>query len=489
MTPASATISAGGSQSYSAEGRDQYDNSLGDITDDATFTIGPNGSCTGNTCTPSTAGAHAVTATRFAKTGTASLQVTSGNLDHIVLSPGAATIGVGESQTYSVEGFDGNGNSLGDFTLATTLTISPDGSCTGNTCTATTVGDHTVTAINNGETSSAVLTVTAGALDHLVVSPSSATIVPGGSQIYTAYGRDQYDNWLGDETAITTFTIAPDGSCTGNTCTASVNGAHTVTATIDQITGSGTLQVTPAAAIDHIVVSPAPATIAAGDSQTYTAEAFDSSNNSLGDVTGSTSFTIGPDARSTPVPRRRRRAHRDRHRRGEDFDTASLSVTAGPPTTWCWHRRRRWSPPAPPRHIPRRPRPVQQLAGRRHRQHHLHDRARRLLHPCHLYSAARRRAYGDGDVARRNWHSDADRVVGGGRSHRDQPGLSARSRPASRRPIPRRYRRRTIAGDVTGSTTFTIAPDGSCTGNTCTRDDGRPHTVTGLERRNTSNAA
>jgi uncharacterized repeat protein (TIGR01451 family) len=48
--------------------------------------------------------------------------------------------------------------------------------------------------------------------------------------------------------------------------------------------------------LDYIVISPATSTISAGDDQTYTAEAFDSNNNSLGDVTSSTDFSIEPGA-------------------------------------------------------------------------------------------------------------------------------------------------------------------------------------------------
>jgi hypothetical protein len=85
--------------------------------------------------------------------------------------------------------------------------------------------------------------VTAGSLDHLVLSPASATIPVGGSQAYTAEGRDQYNNSLGDVTATTTFSIAPDGSCTGAACTASVAGSHTVTGTKSGKTGTASLTV------------------------------------------------------------------------------------------------------------------------------------------------------------------------------------------------------------------------------------------------------
>ena len=294
LSPASATISAGGSQAYTAEGRDQYDNTLGDVTASTIFSIAPNGSCTGATCTASVAGAHTVTGTKSGKTGTASLQVTAGAvLDHIVISPASATISAGGSQAYTAEGFDASNNSLGDVTASTSFSISPNGSCTGSTCTATAAGPHTVTGNNGGKTSTASLSVTAGSFDHLALSPASATITAGGSQAYTAEGRDQYDNTLGDITASTIFSIAPNGSCTGATCTASTAGRNG-DGDEERQDGTASLNVT-AGSLDHIVISPATATINAGASQTYTAQGFDAFNNSAGDVTAFTTFSIAPE--------------------------------------------------------------------------------------------------------------------------------------------------------------------------------------------------
>jgi hypothetical protein len=66
-------------------------------------------------------------------------------------------------------------------------------------------------------------------LDHIVISPSSASITAGGSQAYTATAYDASNNNLGVVTGSTIFTISPNGSCTGADCTASVTGNHTVT--------------------------------------------------------------------------------------------------------------------------------------------------------------------------------------------------------------------------------------------------------------------
>ncbi len=80
-------------------------------------------------------------------------------------------------------------------------------------------------------------------LDHITISPSSATIIAGGSQDYLTQVFDRYGNSLGDVTAATTFSISPDGSCNGPICSATVPGPHTVTAKFRDETAASSLQV------------------------------------------------------------------------------------------------------------------------------------------------------------------------------------------------------------------------------------------------------
>jgi hypothetical protein len=80
-------------------------------------------------------------------------------------------------------------------------------------------------------------------LDHLALSPGSAMIAPGGSQAYIAEGFDTKGNSMGNLTAATTFTISGGGSCTGATCTSTLVGDHTVTATNGTASGTATLKV------------------------------------------------------------------------------------------------------------------------------------------------------------------------------------------------------------------------------------------------------
>lgn len=175
-----------------------------------------------------------------------------GPLDHLVLSPATASIAAGGSQTYTAEGFDAQGNDLGDLTNYATFAITPNGAgtgaaCTGNACTATRAGSYTVTASDGTATGTAALTVTPGSLAGLILTPGSGSVTYGGSQGYQAEGFDAYGNDLGDKTTQSTFAIGADGSCAGASCTPGSVGAHTITASDGLAGGTASLSVNPAA--------------------------------------------------------------------------------------------------------------------------------------------------------------------------------------------------------------------------------------------------
>jgi len=294
ISPNSATTAAGSAQAYTTEAFDYYGNDLGSATAATSFTISPNGSCTGASCSATVAGFHTVTATDNYRTATASVSVTAGPLASLTIYSTVAGISAGGTAAFGVQAIDQYGNYIGDVTPSTTFTISPDGSCSAANCTATTAGAHIVTGSYNGITGTTNLTVNGAALDHVTLSPATASIGAGGSQTYATEGFDQYGNDLGRATAATTFTIAPDGSCTGAACTATSAGSHTVTAVDNGKSATATLGVNPAA-INRMTVAPAAVTLVSPASQTYTAEGFDQYGNDLGDVTASTRFTVSPD--------------------------------------------------------------------------------------------------------------------------------------------------------------------------------------------------
>jgi len=136
LSPSEATIAAGGSRAYTATGFDAYGNTLGDVTSATTFSITGTGSCTGTSCTSTQAGDQTVTGADGSAVGTATLHVTHGPASSLILNPTRKTILPGESQAYSATGIDVYGTAWND-TAATTFTITGEGSCTDNSCTAT----------------------------------------------------------------------------------------------------------------------------------------------------------------------------------------------------------------------------------------------------------------------------------------------------------------------------------------------------------------
>jgi hypothetical protein len=120
-----------------------------------------------------------------------------------------------------------------------------------------------VTGTDGSLSATASLSVTTGPLASISLSPATATVTSGGSQTYAATGADQYGNSLGDVTGATTFTIAPDGSCTGTGCSATAAGPHTVTGTDGSVQATASLNVT-AVTLPSLTITASSATMAQG---------------------------------------------------------------------------------------------------------------------------------------------------------------------------------------------------------------------------------
>jgi hypothetical protein len=236
-------------------------------------------------------GSHTITVTatdNCGATSTRTFTVSVGSpLDHIVIAPASALLAAGTSQAFTATAFDGAGHSLGDVTSNATFSVAPNGSCTGASCGDTVAGPHTVTATYQGFQASASVNVTAAALDSITISPSTAAIAFGQSQPYMTTGFDAYGNSLGDTTSSTAFSVGPDGSCAGATCTPSAPGPHTVTANRGGKLASASLSVSPVATSVSLVSSFNPSV--AGTAVTFTATVIAVS----GTPTGTVQFTDG----------------------------------------------------------------------------------------------------------------------------------------------------------------------------------------------------
>jgi hypothetical protein len=255
VTPTSDTIPLGTDITFAAAGADQYGNPI-DPTAKTTFSIdpgSPSGWCVGATCGANTPGTYTVTATSGSVANSTTLTVTGtpANLK-VTAAPGQWLAGT--EHDFLVDEYDAAGDhlaTLGGSSVQLSVTLNSsgasDGTCDTLGCTANSPGAHTVTATyqvpdnNQTITGSLAMTVT-GPLDHLTLSPASASIAAGGSETYTVERYDAADDDLGpDFNAI--LTISPDGSCSAYTCTPANTGEHTVTATDGTATGQADLTV------------------------------------------------------------------------------------------------------------------------------------------------------------------------------------------------------------------------------------------------------
>jgi hypothetical protein len=84
--------------------------------------------------------------------------------------------------------------------------------------------------IQAGSVSATVsFTVVAGAFDHVILSPGSAAIAKGGTQVFTTIAYDAAGNEIGNVSSGAVLTITRGGTCTGSSCTATKPGPHTIT--------------------------------------------------------------------------------------------------------------------------------------------------------------------------------------------------------------------------------------------------------------------
>jgi len=207
--------------------------------------------CNANVCSTDVPGTHTVTAEIPGWNPTAT--VTGLAPDHLAISPGYTQVTAGGTVNFTVSRVTADGTVIDDVTAGATVTL--DGTaCPNAVCLATTAGQHTVTATYTGQvngstrswTGGGAISVLPGAPAQLSLTPAANPVAPGAADSFHAEAYDAEGNDLGDVTGSTTLSIAPDGSCQANACTAAVGGPHTVTATYGQATATATLTVLPA---------------------------------------------------------------------------------------------------------------------------------------------------------------------------------------------------------------------------------------------------
>lgn len=164
-----------------------------------------------------------------------------GPLASIWLTPATATIVAGGSQRFQVEGFDANGDDIGDVTGQAGFAIDGGGSCTGPVCGAGADGGYTVTATDGAFTDSAQLTV--------VDPPQVANMTPvsaaaGDAVTITGSGLDSVTA-VSFNGSVASFQVVSPSQITAIVPAAASDGLVVVTAMGGVTATAGTFAVLP----------------------------------------------------------------------------------------------------------------------------------------------------------------------------------------------------------------------------------------------------
>ena len=234
----------------------------------------------------------------LADTKALDITVTAGALAAVVITPNQATLAPGETGSFVTKAIDRFGNDIPDisfdYTAANTAgQIGPTGNFTSGSKAGLYENAITVTATKEGitKTDTAQIRVTPGPLDKIKVMPPRAALASGGSQVFEALAYDAYENPITSDLEYT-FTaeaaagqIGNDGTFTASKKAGNYNEAIAVTVKQKNIVKTATvdLSVEPGP-LDHIILNPAAPELSLGDSQTFSANAFDTDDNLITDA-------------------------------------------------------------------------------------------------------------------------------------------------------------------------------------------------------------
>jgi hypothetical protein len=293
VAPATATVLSGGQQTFTASVTGSSNTSVtwtatgGTISAGGVFTAG------------ATPGSFTVTATSVAdssKSGTAAVTVQAAPSVQISVSPTSVTLQPGQTRQFSAT-VTGSSNTAVTWT-ATGGTVSSGGLFTAGTTTGSNFIVTATSAADSTKTASASVIIQPAPVVSVTVSPTSATLLPGATQQFTATVTGS------SNTAVTWTATGGNVSSSGLFTAGTTTGGFAVTATsvADATkTASASVTIQPAPVVS-VTVSPTSATVQSGATQQFTATVTGSSNTAVtwtatgGTISSSGLFTAGQSA-------------------------------------------------------------------------------------------------------------------------------------------------------------------------------------------------
>ena len=311
ITPSTVTLPVGGTQQFSAQG--QADNHVPIPNLTYTWAVAAGGgtiSITGLFTAGNVPGSFPNTVLVAAnqgstvKVGLASVSITPvpGPLNNVAITPGQATLKVGGTKQFSAQGYDASNVPIPNLTYSWSVvagggTISITGLFTAgnvggsfpNTVQVATTQD----AITFKMANASVTVETPGPLKQVIITPSTVTLLAGGTQQFSAQG--QADNHVPIPNLTYTWAVVAGGgtiSSTGLFTAGNVPGSFPNTVLVAVNQGStvkvdfASVSITPVPGpLDHVAITPGSATLKVSGTKQFSAKGYDVSNVPIPNLT------------------------------------------------------------------------------------------------------------------------------------------------------------------------------------------------------------
>jgi hypothetical protein len=293
VSPNPDTLAIAGTQQFVAVGKDSAGNVVafvptwsvvsngGTITSGGLFTAGTVSGTFANTVQASSSGIK----------GNATVTVNPGVAVSLAVTPNPVTLGAGAAQQFNAVGTDANGNSVVVTPVWSVDSAGGAINASGLFTAGAALGKfNTIKATSGALTGRATITVVAGAVATITVTPNPAAMLTGASQQFAAVGKDAGGNVV----AITPAWSVVNGggtivAATGLFTAGNIAGtfSNTVVAMSGGVSGAATVVITAPVvpptppSVATITVAPNPVIMLANAQQQFAAVALDGSGNAI----------------------------------------------------------------------------------------------------------------------------------------------------------------------------------------------------------------
>jgi len=285
LSPAATTVAIRGTQQFTASAQDACGNALPGAIAWAVPNGGGTVSSTGLFTAGTTTGTFTVRATHGTLSTTANVTVIGGPLASLAVTPSSRTLPIRGVEQFTAVGRDSAGNIVPVTPTWTVVngggTIDVDGTFIAGTTPGTYA--NTVRATATGISGHASVTVQAGPLARLDVTPAASTLSIRETQQFTVKGSDSAGNPVAVSSPMWSVvkgggTIDANGLFTAGTTSGAYEG--TVRVTSNGVEAFASVQVQPGP-LASIVVAPSPVRLPLEGSKAFTATGKDSAGNTV----------------------------------------------------------------------------------------------------------------------------------------------------------------------------------------------------------------